>query len=166
MATLFFILYILNKKELAFNKIELSNANVVMNHSGIQFMDTVVSVGLAELNISGVYVIVKKMSSDKVRNIINGETLHLNAYIIGGRNQYIIYINNLSRYTSIPVISHELIHLKQLRDNELTIFTNNYVKWKSDTLNSLDMKYNERPWEIEAHSLGNELSKKIKSVLL
>jgi len=55
---LLLIIYLLTRKESYYKHIELSNNNVVLNHTNYNYMDTVVSIGLDQLDIKGVNVII------------------------------------------------------------------------------------------------------------
>jgi hypothetical protein len=155
------IIYIISRGEKVFNKVELSNNNSVLNRTSIKFIDTIVSTGLDELKIKNVFVLLRPIT------IVNKEEgTELIAHIVKGSNhQYLIEVRNSNRQELIYIISHELIHLKQLEDGK---FKNspNYVVWKSDTLYIKDIPdYFSRPWEIEAIELSTELDRNISSKL-
>jgi hypothetical protein len=82
-------------------------------------------------------------------------------------HRYIIYLqNNVDVATMKTVLAHELIHLKQ---HELGIFETlpeNYgYVWKGDTVKYTEVKYEDRPYEIEAYSQGPQLLNKLNKVL-
>lgn len=157
------IFFLLNKqnKEQYFNPIELSENNGIVNFSKHNYVDTVVSIGLDVLNIKNNYVTIRDVPEQIVENFKKQNDMDLGASIIGTNDQYIIYINELSRITSTKIISHELIHLEQYDSGRLRVISSGVVLWEGKEMNVLDIPYNERPWEKEAFRRQDDLEKKI-----
>ena len=158
-----FILFLLIKtnKEKYFETIELTENNNITNFSKHQYVDTVVSVGLDVLNIKDNYVTIRDIPEQIVESFKKQNDMDLGASIVGADDQYIIYINEMSRTTSTKIISHELIHLEQYDSNRLRVVGNGVVIWEGKEMNVLDIPYNDRPWEREAFKRQDDLEKKL-----
>jgi len=64
------------------------------------------------------------------------------------------------------VLAHELIHVKQHELNILETLPDNYgYIWKGDTARYVDVKYENRPYEIEAYKDGPKLEKQLNKIL-
>jgi predicted metallopeptidase len=160
---LFFL--IKTKKENYFLPNKLSENNSIVNFSKYQYVDTVVSIGLDVLNIKDNYVTIRDVPEQIVDNFKKQNDMDLGASIIGANDQYIIYINEMSRTTSTKIISHELIHMKQYDSGRLRVIGSGVVMWDEKEMNVLSVPYNDRPWEKEAFQNQNDLEKKIKERL-
>lgn len=150
-----------SEKETYFNKIELVNPSIIVNRTDMKYLDTVVSVGLEELDIRNVFVIIRNQSRDNDK-----DGYVFKALIRAGKspsNQYLIEIDESTKSDIIESISHELIHLKQYHTKKLTIDTN-YLVWKGDTIRHI-IPYEDREWEQEAFGLGRVLEIQIRSIL-
>jgi hypothetical protein len=155
---LFFL--IKNDKPTEFNKVQLDNFNLIANRTYITYYDTISKIGLTELGIQGVTIIFKPMGNDKKID----SNYHLMAYIIGKENQFVINISDLNKLEAIDIISHELIHLEQIRNSQL-IKHDGYVIWNGVEYPN-DLDYSKRPWENDAFSRGKTLSYQIKEILI
>jgi len=155
------ILFLLKNKEKSFNPIKIEKTSYIKNWTDKPYLDTIVYIGLTELDIRGVSVQIKILSDD-----IEVEDMELLGFIQGNiGNQYIIFIKDTGRLESIDIISHELIHLNQMYDSRLINGSIELI-WENQIFNKDDiMEYNLRPWEIEAKYLGLELSYKLKQKL-
>lgn len=160
---LFVLVLLMSKPEETFKTIELSNKNFVTNRSTKTYLDTIVQVGLDQLGIEGETVMVRnKLETKDLGNDYESE-----AYIIYNQGQSIIFIKpNVSRTKAIQVIAHELVHLDQYRTERLKVLNLGLVCWENDTIDLLEVPYNERPWEEEAFNYGPLLEEDIKKVLL
>lgn len=156
---LFFL--IKGNKEKYFEPIELSENNTVTNFSSHQYVDTIVSIGLDILNIKDNYVTIRDVPEQIVESFKKQNDMDLGASIIGANDQYIIYINEMSRTTSTKIISHELIHLEQYDSNRLRVIGNGVVIWEGKEIDVLSIPYNDRPWEREAFRRQDDLEKKL-----
>lgn len=148
-------------KEEYFRPYELSENNTVTNFSKYKYIDTVVSIGLDVLNIKNNYVTIRDVPEQIVESFKKQNDMDLGASIIGVNDQYIIYINELSRTTSTKIMSHELIHLEQYDSGRLRVIGSGLIIWEGKEMNVLDMPYNERPWEKEAFRRQDDLEKKL-----
>jgi hypothetical protein len=153
------ILLIVYSGDRPFNKVIVPTDNMILNRTELQYLDTIIAIGLDELEIKGVNVYLRPIS------IVNTDnTTVLKAHIIAGdNNQYLIEIDKSDRGDILNSVSHELIHLKQLRDGRLKV-TADYILWNNDTITN-PPSYFDREWEIEAKDLGDKLRIKIKNRL-
>lgn len=160
---LFFLFKSLNK-ETPFARIQLSPSNIVFNQTSKSYMDTIVSVGLDKLNIKDMVIVIRPLKDDVLDAIKSKEpTLDLKAFIIGKDENYVIYVVDLGRNAAIEVLSHELIHLKQIETKQL-IKGNKLVTWEGKEYNP-ELPYDERPWEKDAFYKQYGLLNDIKTTL-
>jgi len=147
--------------EVPFNKVTFNDNNKVLNRTGLTYMDTVVLAGLKELGIKNTNVLIKEF---KIQSI---EDVNTEAYIEQVGSVYFIWIRKVSRQECILILSHELIHLQQYRDNKIEI--NNiegYLRWKNTKMRNEEIpEYMERPWELEAFKKQGVLKNKIENIL-
>jgi hypothetical protein len=159
------ILLMSTQKENYFDKIDLSNDNVIENSTTMKFMDTITSVGLLELNIKNVYVHILPLS-DHMKNKFEKEyELEFNAHIIGEDYRYLIFIRDMCRLDGLNTMSHELIHLKQYYEKRLKILNQDEVFYNGMKHNIKDFNYFNRPWEKEAYDGQDRLKKNIMKKL-
>jgi len=158
--TFFITKLIVSNPKQYFDKIELSKTNFVRNETSMNYIDTIVKVGLNKLNISGTVIFIKPLVKTHI------DEYDLRAYIVSDeRSHYIIYLNNTDRNSELVSLSHELIHLKQYYTHELVV-TKNYVIWKNKKININEIpSYLQRPWEQDAFKNSNSLYLKIKNTL-
>lgn len=149
------------QKESKFNTIKLYNTNQIYSRQVPEYLDTIVNLGLEQLNIKNTIIVIKPISVTAKSNFGFGT---LKAYIIGKNGQYIIWIDELGRSESIKVLSHELIHLQQYESKRLIIYNNNAI-WMGDTSDVNSIPYNDRPWEIEAFSKQSKLNNTLSDIL-
>ena len=123
------LLIIYTPKEQYFNEINLNNDNFVRNTTEISYLDTIIKVGLDELELKQVVVFTRGITIEDDR-----EDFELIAHIKEGLNNvYLLEINKKSRNDMIGIVSHELIHLRQLYTNRLVV-ASDYIIWKTDTI--------------------------------
>ena len=162
--TLLFFLFKSLNKETYFSRIRLSPSNIIFNQTSNSYMDTIVSVGLSELEIKDAVVVIRPITADILDMLKSKEpALDIKAFIIGREDNYIIYITDLNRTTAIEVLSHELIHLKQTETGRLLKGTKS-VKWEGKEY-SPELPYEDRPWEKDAFDMQGQLESKIYKVL-
>lgn len=158
-----------HKQETYFSKVKFNDNNYVVNHTNMKFADTIVLAGLHALNIKNVDVLILPMDISRTNDV------HFEAYIIhlkrdpslnidpSKENKYLIRIKNFSRMQSIEILSHELIHLKQM--NTLKLGDNGkFIIWNNKVYENIP-DYFDRPWEIEAFNQQDDLKNKIKNHL-
>ena len=152
-------------KEQTFNRIDIQTTNMVANRTDRDYLDSIVYVGLNELNLDSVAITIRQISPD-VQARFDSES-QLKAHIIGKENQYIIFVDEMSRDEAIKVLSHELIHLKQYYTKKL-ILEKDKVYWDGREIYQTEInetEYQRRPWEAEAYAGQRGLETKIREIL-
>lgn len=150
-----------NSTEKPFNQIELSNNNQIENNTAVSFLDTIASVGLDELGLTGIKLLIYPLT-DEAKGNFNGE---LNAHIRYYEGIYYLFIEDMSREKSITVISHELIHITQYHTGTLDYLGAGNVLWQDELYLVEQLEYENRPWETDAYARENELSTKVSGIL-
>ena len=160
---LFLIYKAVTYTEAGFKQVELkTNNNIVYNSTGRSYMDSIIYVGLDQMNINGVMVVIRPMLKPK-----SSEDLTLKAHIVATDFNYIIFTDNYPRAETISILSHELIHLQQYHSGKLVI-KGNQLTWKGETSDLdtwLNVSYANRPWEQEAFREQLELTTKVRNIL-
>ena len=152
-------------KEQTFNRIDIQTTNMVANRTDRDYLDSIVYVGLNELNLDSVAITIRQISPD-VQARFDSES-QLKAHIIGKENQYIIFVDEMSRDEALKVLSHELIHLKQYYTKKL-ILEKDKVYWDGREIYQTEInetEYERRPWEAEAFAGQRGLENKIREIL-
>jgi len=152
-------------KEQTFNRIDIETTNMIANRTDRNYLDSIVYVGLNELNLDSVAVTIRQISPE-VQAMFDSNS-QLKAHIIGKENQYIIFVDEMSRDEAIKVLSHELIHLKQYYTKKL-ILEKDKVIWDGREVYQTEInetKYEQRPWEAEAFAGQRGLENKIREIL-
>jgi len=164
LAVSFIIYNSYRQEQVHFNKVELSHQNHIINRTDLPYLDTIVSVGLDELDVVGITVMITPVTFDVSRF---EREYKLSAFTLEGyaNSQYLIQIRSSDKQSIIETISHELIHIKQLNLDILKT-EDTYVIWYNDTIYSDDMvEYLLRPWETNAFEDGEILENKITNKL-
>jgi len=145
-----------------FNSVKFNSVNYVNNNTDKNYYDTIIKVGLEKLNLRDVSVLITPLSPSIKSSL--GDNYELKAHLRENGDEYVLFIDDVSREESITIISHELIHLKQYLTKEL-VYSNGIVYWQKKEFVLNDIGYGDRPWETDAFNKEPELSSKIKSVL-
>lgn len=155
-------------EETEFVDVEFETTNKVYNTTDKEFYDEVVQVGLRELGIDSIIVSVKEITQQAKDNFDIESELRAHILPNGTRgSNYVIWIDDMGRYESIVVLSHELIHLQQYQSKQLTIEDDGVI-WKGikftyDDISYID--YRTRPWERDAFNKDRELRFKMQDIL-
>ena len=152
-------------REQAFNRIDIQTTNLIANRTDRNYLDSIVYVGLNEMNLDSVAITIRQISPE-VQAMFDSNS-QLKAHIIGKGNQYIIFVDEMSRDEAIKVLSHELIHLKQYYTKKL-ILEKDKVYWDGKEIYQREInetKYEQRPWEAEAFNGQRGLENKIREIL-
>lgn len=162
---LFFLLQYANRTQY-YNKITLTEDNYIFNLGEDKYVDTIVSVGLKELDVKGCSITVEEMPQ-RIKDLFYQQNqMELQATVTGSDNMYDILTYNLNRNEAILIISHELIHLKQYHSGRLNYIDDGFVTFDNKVYKVTDIPYNNRPWEVEAFAKQYELAKKVEGVLI
>ena len=160
------ILYFIMKpsEEGFFNEITLPTNTYIRNRTGQTYLDTIVSVGIAELNLYPKVVSIEFFDPSMINT---DDDMEYQAHIIGENGQYIIYVVDMSRSKAIQVLSHELIHLEQMELGKIVVNREeNTITWKGVEYTEHTVPdYSVREWEIDAERRSSSLRKVIKSIL-
>jgi hypothetical protein len=161
-SVLIIVIFVIGKfdtEDNPFNKIQLSENNLVLSTDGT--CDTILRVGLDVANLSGLIVNILPLS-ESAKSSFNGD---LNAHLRLHDGTYYLFINhNNSREELIRIISHEIIHIQQYHSKRL-IYENGSVMWEGAEYDLNSISYENRPWENEAFSGQNEIYQKIYNIL-
>lgn len=152
-------------KEQTFNRIDIETTNMIANRTDRNYLDSIVYVGLNELNLDSVAVTIRQISPE-VQAMFDSNS-QLKAHIIGKGKQYVIFVDDMSRDEAIKVLSHELVHLKQYYTKKL-ILEKDKVIWDGREVYQTEInetKYEQRPWEAEAFAGQRGLENKIREIL-
>jgi hypothetical protein len=155
-------------EEREFEDIEFETTNTVYNTANKDFYDEVVQVGLRELGMDSMIVSIKQITQSSKDKFDTDTELRAHILPNGSRgNNYVIWIDDMGRFESIVVISHELIHLAQYQNKELIIEKDGVV-WKGIKFTYQDISYIDyrtRPWERDAFNKEKTLRFKIQDIL-
>jgi predicted metallopeptidase len=152
-------------REQTFNRIDIQTTNMVSNRTDTDYLDSIVYVGLNEMNLDSIAITIRQINPE-VQAMFDSES-QLKAHIIGKENQYIIFVDEMSRDEAIKVLSHELIHLKQYYTKKL-ILEKDKVYWDGEEIYQREInetEYQRRPWEAEAFAGQRGLENKIREIL-
>lgn len=142
------VLIFLTPKYEEFNKVELTSTTHIFNLTQQSYLDTIVDVALVELEVQPQVIVIKDMAFAPPNVGIPGKELL--AFVYGEGGTYIIYVKKMSRVQSIGVLSHELIHLRDMEKGELLTGKNLVVYRGVRYVDSQIPEYDFRPWEIVA----------------
>lgn len=162
---LVFIVFFLLKtqaEDKPFNQVDLTYKNTITNSLNLHYYDTVLSVGMDQMGISGYSVSVSKLS-ENAKSQFDGE---LRAHIRFLNSHFYLFIDEMNRRESIDVISHEIIHMQQYISGDLFYDEKGNVNWKGQDIELNSSEYDKRPWESDAFSRQNQLSNSIEKILL
>lgn len=150
-----------------YKRIDMVEQNDIINTTELDYLDTVINVGMNELDMVGVKVLIQPMS-DRIRSRFEAsEGVELEAYVAEWMDGYTICVaRDLGRAHAIDVISHELIHLEQYRSKSLIVGDDTVVLWMGQRYDVLGLAYADRPWERAAFSLQRELASKVRGQIL
>jgi len=152
-------------QEQTFKQLDIKTTNMVVNKTEDNYLDSVVHVGLNELGMDSIAVTIRPIT-DEVKQRFESEG-NLKAHILGRGRQYIIFLDDMSRDESIKILSHELIHLRQYFTEKLILHKSGVI-WNGKVISEYEvseLKYDDRPWEIEAFGEQRKLEKKIRNIL-
>jgi predicted metallopeptidase len=152
-------------QEQTFKQLDIKTTNMVVNRTEDNYLDSVVYVGLNELGMDSIAVTIRPIT-DEVKQRFDSEG-NLKAHILGRGRQYIIFLDDMSRDESIKILSHELIHLRQYFTEKLILHKNGVI-WNGRVISEYgvsELKYDDRPWEIEAFGEQRKLENKIRNIL-
>lgn len=157
----FVIFKIATYKDKPFKQVSISSTNIVVNTTNKAYLDTIVIVGLNELKVSGITIHIAELNN-VIKKKLND--LDYQAILVNDNDFYVLYVGDYTRGYYIPIIAHELIHLKQYKEKKLSL-KNNIFYWYDKEYPTTGILYTDRPWEAEAFTGQLDLSTKIRKVL-
>lgn len=75
-------------------------------------------------------------------------------------NEFVIYLNQSLLNDDVELfrtVAHECVHIKQYIKKELEHINLNFTKFRGSIVNSEEVAYNDRPWEIEAYEIEGKM---------
>jgi predicted metallopeptidase len=150
-------------KIMYFKPITFENINYINNKTDMKYADTIIRAGLDILKIQNIQILVTPLT-EQSKNQFAKDGIKLDAHIRATSGGYIIWVSNLSRSEMIKVLSHELIHLKQYSDKKLSVVDSNVI-WNGEFIDLSVVKYEDRPFEIEAFQKQTDLLNKIEKIV-
>lgn len=158
------IYFAVTKEEKYFDRITLPQVTMVVNKTQMNYLDTIIQVGLYELGESPTVIVIEELT-DKNKPKNDLQELDLDAYIYGINGQYILAIRPMDRSRALMVISHELIHLQQTQQGRLFNGKDKLIFEDVIYLKNEAPTYINRPWEVEAYKKQYSLRDRIKERL-
>lgn len=160
--TLVFLVFRTKNDEPYFNQVNLSQYNIIGNSTPFTFYDTILSVGLDEVGLSGVVVTIYPLS-DAAKD--NSKISELKAHVRFVNGMFYLFIDELNKQEAIRVISHEIIHIEQYFSKRL-IYEDGKIFWENNEYQLDNIDYEVRPWENEAFKKEGPLTSKVSNVLI
>lgn len=130
-----------------YNQIELSGLNNINNGTFPTYYDTVLSVAMDEMGLSG-YVVTLGKLSDEAKGQFDGE---LKAHVRYFNSNFYLFTEEYDRKEIIEILCHEVIHMEQYSSGDL-YYSDNEVIWKGESIGLNSEEYENRPWENDAFS--------------
>jgi hypothetical protein len=162
---LFFLLKYANRTQY-YKHISLTEDNYIINFTPNKYVDTIVSVGLKELDVKNCSVTIEEMPQAVKDMFYQQNQLNLQAAVMGDNFMFDILTSDLNRSEAILIISHELLHLKQYNSGRLVIEDNGDINFDNKVYKITELPYNDRPWEIEAFNQQANLANKVHKILI
>lgn len=161
------VLLNLNKpSQVYFKQVKLDSSCIVFNSTKRDYIDTIVKVGAAKLNIKNVIISVEDMPSS-IKSGMSNQGLDLKAFVEYKGGVYYLAIDDIPKLQSVEVISHEMIHVLQYNTKRLVVAENSTTPvWEGTPYPINQWAYDQRPWEVEAFKMQYGLEKRIDSVIL
>jgi hypothetical protein len=124
---------------------------MVKNYTNNQRADTVTMIILNKIMAYDTMTV----NIYKLTDMFDNGDIILNAHTVANpfeKHNYMIFMKNDLSYDEMKkTLAHELIHVKQMDNSNLSIFEKGYV-WNKDSFNYKNVTYESRPYEIEAYN--------------
>jgi len=147
------------------NTFVFPNSIIVQNNTEYKSIDTLIMLSANKLfNYDTINIKVYYMQT----SIVTTEDFIVYAYIQKDPNidhSYILFLNRDISVSVEKIIAHEMVHLKQLEDGDLVQNSLGHVIYKGDSINLYKIKYNNRPYEIEAFKNESIIKNKLNHLL-
>lgn len=162
MIVLIFLVFKSKSEEQYFNQVNLTQYNLIGNSLPLNFYDTILSVGLDEASISGLFITIYPLSDAAKDNFQNSQ---LKAHVRYANGTFYLFIDELDRQEAIKVIAHEIIHIEQYLSKRL-IYEDGVIYWDNRQYELNNIDYETRPWENDAFMREGPLASKISNILI
>lgn len=141
----------------------ITTPNTIYNVEKNKELTNIVAVALNTYQIKEITIIIRYLTLQEQINLATptGFTSAITQYQKG---VYCISLIETSEENTIRLIGHEIVHVKQLYDKRI-IYNDTSFIWNGKELINEIPPYKERPWEIEAITKEDSLSKVIKEVI-
>lgn len=157
-----------SKVDKPFKVVNLSVKNKIINEEFPAYYDTILSVGLDNINIMGITIELHQISESTKNKMDGFETkAHLRYY----NDVYYLFADKWDRDQTLTILSHELIHIMQYHSGMLS-YKDGIVFWQNSPnlvhYEQYDLKnteYTNRPWEDDAFKKQNDMERSITDVL-
>ena len=147
-------------------EVKLNELNRIYNKTEVSSLDTIYQKGLEILNIKNETFLIVDIN-DSNFNKGFGEDFRIQGTVTKRPgNYYAIHTKVDDNKNMIKIASHELIHIKQMVDNNLT-YNNDGVTFNNRFYKiPFKLKYRQLPWEKEAYKKAPDLLNKMRDSLL
>ena len=151
-----------------FNVVNLSFKNKIINEEFPVYYDTILSVGLDNINIRDITIELHQISESTKTKL---EGVEIKAHLRYSDGIYYLFVDKWGRGETITILSHELIHIMQYHSGILyymdgIVFWHsapNLIHYEEYDLNNTD--YVSRPWEDDAFKKQNDMERSITDIL-
>lgn len=162
------IIFLLTRiPEKKFNTFTFPTTLIVNNYTQNRMADTITMATLNKVMLCDTMLInIFKMPS--IFN--NGLEYVIVAFIVKvpfKENMYTIFMVDKTHIESIKTaLTHELVHLQQMESGRLKIIDNvGYIWLGGDTVKYSEVKYEDRPYEMEAYATSPKILRKLNKIL-
>lgn len=142
------------------------NSNRIINKTDNAHVTGILLTGLQALNLDSITITVVSINKIKTLKRVESEcNTTFDAFIVGFKHEYVIYIDNMDKDKSLDRLSHELIHLYQIYTGNLVV-ADTYILWQQSSIHPFKtINYSKSPWEIEAKDCSILLRYQINKIL-
>lgn len=135
---------------------QITTPNTIYNIERNKELTKYLAVALNAYEIKNITIVIRYLTPEEFIYLSTplGVTKAITQYKEG---VYCISLVPTSPEESIRLIAHEIVHVKQLYDKRI-IYTDTSFIWKGKQLNEIPI-YDERPWEIEAMTKEDSITK-------
>lgn len=156
------VYFLVFRKEKEYKHYEFPSEINVVSNVDIEYADSTSMILLNKIfDIDSINLHINYMYNDLVVNEIN-----IRAYTEKYNDNYMVFINkNVNKSQFKRIMSHEVIHIKQMYSGDLVKIDDEKYVWKGDTLKYKNVDYYDREYEKEAYDEQNEVLSKLNNLL-
>lgn len=143
----------------------LTDTLTVIDNTKTPHITEIISAGCYIMGVEPTTIYVLPLTKN-IKTIFDKKYYHeLKGHVVKNTdNTFVIYINDkLTMEELITVISHEMVHVKQLQTGRLR-YTGGKVLWEGKPA-SLKVDYNKRLWEKEAIRYQSYITERVKEIV-